>query len=255
MPELIEEFADHGFDTFSLNREMLAERDAEEVREAVSLLRERGYGATVHCGLDIAPEMISRFLELLGGSLLCITFDRASTETSIGSLYDIKTVRAALADVAERTGGSKVLFGVEDFPLDAAALEHFRAGLEPFVSNERFGTLIDLGHLNYRLRSVDYWRDITPEEYIAAVPVPIIEIHVHDNDGVRDDHAYIGYGNGDFEAMARGLRAIGFDGVSTIEVCRQGHQSAPAEARLSACRSLEAWRAALDKAAGRSRSS
>jgi len=243
MPGLIEEFAGYGFDAFSFNRQMLTDADPKEVQDAASLLRERGYAATVHSGFEQTPEMTSRFLELLGGSLYCMTFDRTSTETSLGGIYDVRRMLPVLADVAEQTRGTGVRFGVEDFPLDAAAVDYFREALRPFLGNERFGTLIDLGHLNYRVHSVEYWKGVSPETYMAAVPVPIIEIHVHDNKGDRDSHAHIGFGNGDFAAMARGLRAARFDGISTIEVCGQIHGSTPAEARAGARSSLEAWRA------------
>lgn len=243
LAKLVEEFADYGFDTFSFNHTMLLNAGPQDLNDAAGLIARRGYSVTLHVGFEITPDITSRFLGLFGDSLRCITFDRVSTETSTGITYDVGRMKPVLANVAEQTRGTGVLFGVEDFPLDAAALELFREGIEPFLGNERFGTLIDLGHLNYRLRSVDYFRRLTPEEYLARVPVPIIEIHVHDNKGNRDDHAHIGYGNCDFAAAARGLRAAGFDGVSTIEICGQLHNSTPAAARAHVRESLETWQA------------
>jgi len=251
MPELVEEFGGYGFDAFSFNRQMLAEGDPKELRETAAAIRGQGFAATVHSGFEQTPEMTSRFLELFGESLRCLTFDRVSTETSTGACLDVKRMQPVLADVADQTEGTDVLFGVEDFPLDGAALDFCRPGLEPLLTNERFGTLIDLGHLNYRVHSVGYFRHLSVEQYLAAVPVPIIEIHVHDNKGDRDSHAYIGYGNGDFAAMACGLRAAGFDGVSTIEVAWQFHDSTPAEARRTARKSLQDWQAIWDAGAPR----
>ena len=250
MPDLIEEYAGYGFDTFSFKREMLADGDPKEVQETAGLLRERGYGATVHSDFELTPEMLSRFLELLGDRFYRLTFDAAHTQTAGGTSYDMKKMQPVLADVADQTRDTDVLFGVEDFPLDSSALEHYHAGLEPFLDNPRFGTLIDLGHLNLRLHSVEHFNARTPEEHLAAVPVPIIEIHVHDNNGRRDSHAHIGFGNGDFEAMARGLHAVGFDGVSTIEICPIFHDSTPAEARPRVRETLDRWRAIWAAAAG-----
>jgi sugar phosphate isomerase/epimerase len=243
MPELIEEFAGYGFDAFSFSRQMLTDADPKEVSDAAGLLRRRGYAATLHSDFNLTPDMTGRLLKLLGESLCCITFDRVSTEISSGSRYDIGRMQPVLADVAEQTRGTGVRFGVEDFPLDAAALESCREGLRPFLCDERFGTLIDLGHLNHRIRGVDYWRGMTVEDYLAAVPAPIIEIHVHDNKGDRDSHAPIGWGNCDFAAMAGGLRSAGFEGVSTIEVGPRIYGSTPGEARGAASESLRAWRA------------
>jgi sugar phosphate isomerase/epimerase len=154
-----------------------------------------------------------------------------------------------LLEVARQTEGEDVFLGVEDFPLDASALDFYRDPLSPLLKNPRFGTLIDLGHMNLRLRGGDYYRGWTVEGYLAGVPRRIFEVHVHDNAGDRDSHAHIGYGNIDFAAAARGLRAVGFAGISTIEVSAPFYNATADQARRGARESLTRWREHLKAAA------
>lgn len=60
--------------------------------------------------------------------------------------------------------------------------------------------------------------DRPPEEYFAALPLQLLEVHLSDNDGVEDQHLPLGRGNVDFKAVARGLRNINFDRFMTIEM-------------------------------------
>ena len=102
--------------------------------------------------------------------------------------------------------------------------------------------LVDVGHMNLRLHSEGYFHGITPGEYFARIPVPILEVHLHDNKGDDDRHGHIGFGDVDFTAVARGLRATGFDGISTIEICPLFHGSKPPESRPRVRESLDTWR-------------
>ena len=93
-----------------------------------------------------------------------------------------------------------------------------------------------------------YFSALTPSEYLARLPVPLIEVHVHDNAGDQDSHSPLGSGNIPFEAVAQGLHGIGFDGVSTIEIAPSFHGSSPEESRPRAKDSLEQWRRRVDDA-------
>jgi len=46
------------------------------------------------------------------------------------------------------------------------------------------GLLIDIGHLNLYEKQMEKRAD----EYIEALPLEIYELHLHDNDGVKDYH-------------------------------------------------------------------
>ena len=80
------------------------------------------------------------------------------------------------------------------------------------------GALLRQSTRRFWLHSRPYYEGVTPEEYLSNVPVPITEVHVHDNDGTRDAHRPLGTGTNDIQAAARGLSRAGFDGTCTIEV-------------------------------------
>ncbi len=46
----------------------------------------------------------------------------------------------------------------------------------------------------------------------------IIELHLHDNDGVSDDHLSLGAGSIDFESLFEAVRSIGFTGPTILEL-------------------------------------
>jgi sugar phosphate isomerase/epimerase len=123
--------------------------------------------------------------------------------------------------------------GVEDFPRDARARDFFRQALAPLLDSPRLGILIDLGHMHFWLNSRPCYRGVTPKQYIAGVPLRIREVHVHDNDGTSDAHRPLGEGTMDIAAVARALRAVGFDGVCTVEVVEGERGSAPDVAQMA----------------------
>lgn len=44
------------------------------------------------------------------------------------------------------------------------------------------------------------------------------ELHLHDNKGRKDEHREVGYGNLPMRAVVDAAKAIGFDGIVTVEV-------------------------------------
>lgn len=246
LPDLIAEFAGFGFDTISFLPGQLLNVPQEEARAAARALRELGLQATVHGNFVVTGDDVRRLADLLGPDYVCQTFDAALMETSWGRVYDASHMAALLVQVNEALGPWGGRCGVEDFPLDAAARDYYAPALAPLLALPRYGMLVDLGHLNMRLTQHDYYRDLTPAEYLGRTPLPIVEVHVHDNCGDRDDHAPLGDGTGDFASMAAGLRNKGFEGISTIEIAPTFHGSTPAIDKPYARESLERWRSLLE---------
>ena len=244
---LVEEFAGFGFDAVSFLPSQLVSCEPETAAALLALLRERGMAATVHGNFEMTRADVATILERFGDRLAAVTMDAAMTADSCGHFYDAPRMAALLREVEEATRERGLRFGVEDFPLDSRALEHYRGDLAPILDCPRYGALIDLGHLNLRRRGTAYFARLSPADYIRRVPLPIIEVHVHDNEGQRDSHGHIGFGNVPFEEIAQGLRDIGFDGISTIEIAPSFHGSTPAESRPRARESLEKWRAIWER--------
>ncbi len=236
------DYAGFGFDTISFLPRDILRLEKTEARGLKELMEKRGLSATIHGNFDLARDDAARLVEFFPGRLKCLTFDAARTETSLGLTFDTARMAGLLTEVAARSHDTDIRFGVEDFPLDGRALEHYRRDLAPFLDHPRFGALMDIGHMNMRLRRGAYFAGLGAAEYLARVPVPIIEVHLHDNGGEGDTHSCFGDGNVNFAEVARGLREIGFDGVSTIEIAPSLHGATPAGDRPRVKEALDTWR-------------
>jgi len=242
LPQRVEQFADMGFEGVSLLPGQVLDLPAAEANGLADLLRGRSLFATVHGDAGLTPDQTARLLEVLGDRLLCLTIDRSYQEDSRGRLYDAEGMAAVLRAVESLSVGTELRFAVEDFPLDEMALAHYRAALEPLPASPRYGILIDVGHLNMRRHGARYFAGLSVGQYLARVPVPIVEVHLHDNDGTRDAHAPFGQGNVDFAAVVAGLKAAGFDGVATVEVAPGLHGASPDEDLPRLADAAATWR-------------
>ncbi len=77
------------------------------------------------------------------------------------------------------------------------------------VNHPLFGCCWDVGHAN--VQKVDQYRCITD------MGDGLMAVHVHDNDGCRDDHQAPFAGNTCYDAVICGLKEIGFKGCFTLE--------------------------------------
>ena len=152
---------------------------------------------------------------------------------------------------------------VEDFGLTVDEVEQIAF----LKGNERFGYLVDLGHLFLRMKGLNTGGKVlftnSPYEYppvacpdathfyrtLAAKEFPIFEIHLHNNDGVSDLHWFLEEGSLDVPAVAKALSELDFQGVLTVE-------SAPGfrfecrgtDADEGIRKTLEFWKACLKEA-------
>jgi sugar phosphate isomerase/epimerase len=244
--------ADAGLEAVSFDpcaqRELL---DGGVLREVAAEVGRRNLPVTLHGSALIAPAEVAQLAEALGSRLLNVTMNPAAWHDSRGILIDAKRCGQRMREIEAITRGTQIRIGIEDYPRDRLALEFYREHLAGLLQCERFGTLIDLGHMNYWLQTQAYYKDrgITIEKYLAGVPVPIWEVHVHDNDGTRDGHLALGEGNFDVDAAARGLAAIGFDRIATFEIGGLARGEAPELARRKGLESVRRWRQAVAKRA------
>jgi sugar phosphate isomerase/epimerase len=246
LPDLMADFRDFGFDTISFTFRQLTGIPSAEARTVVEALRALGLAAAVHANFDLTADDARRLVDLLGPDLLTLTFDAAMSENSRGRFFDAARMVELLMQVGDILEPTTTRYGVEDFPLDAAAVDFYRDDLAPLLERPAYGMLVDLGHLNMRITAQPYFRRRGLAEYFRALPLPVLEVHVHDNKGDHDSHAHLGFGTGDFAAMASALQEKGFDGISTIEIAPGFHGSTPAEDRPRAQESLRTWRRVLE---------
>lgn len=246
LPEWIHRFADDGFDTVSLHPRQFSRVMPEHHSAVAEALEARDLQATVHGSCDMERGLVEAIVQALGKRLRAFTIDRAVREDSRGKLYDAGRMAKALRDLCAATAGTEARLAIEDFPLDEMALQHFKAELGDVYDDPRTGILIDVGHMHMRLSQSGYFTDISVEEYFSRLPLAVVEVHLHDNDGKKDQHGYFGLGTVPFEDVAAALKAVGFDGVSTIEIAPDSCGSTPDEAEGQAKESLDTWRRLME---------
>lgn len=234
-----------GFDTISLLPMAFAGEREKHLPGVSALLRERGLLATVHGTVAMDLDFASRFIAALGDRLYAFTCDSVLPEDSRGRLHDARRIVATLTHLQQATAGSKAWLAVEDFPLDASALDFFHEELGEVYGHPRTGILVDVGHLHLRRTQSPYFGALSVADYFARLPVPLVELHLHDNDGTKDQHGHFGFGTVPLPEIAAAVSGMGYDGMCTIEVAPGFHGSTPEESWPKAVASLARWQELL----------
>jgi len=144
--------------------------------------------------------------------------------------------------VRDCSEGTSLRFAVEDFPLTAEILEEHRPALSPLLACDRYGILLDVGHANLRCIHEELYHSVSIASCISSVPVPLVELHVHDNGGDRDSHSPFGFGTISFEPIAESLRQSQFEGITTIEIAPVFHGMSAVESKPHLRQTFDTWR-------------
>jgi sugar phosphate isomerase/epimerase len=246
--ELAEQFADGGFDAIAVQMHLVEKMPPETQQRLADIATDRGLRVALHeQRQNLVGGQLGRAADLFGDTLDMLSLDRSYTETSCGRLIDAaELVEVLQAGRARLPGHTRIT--IEDFPLDAAAIDHFHASLAPLLCEPAYGLLLDAGHMNMRLHSEPYFMGQSAAEYVGLVPLPIYEVHLHDNDGRRDLHAPLGSGCLDLAGLVAGLREVDFDEWVTVEVCPCLHGARAEDGLQAAFDALAAFRNAWDLA-------
>jgi len=247
--EVIDALLDAGFDAISHSTHPLSHLPHSEVERIAAHLVARDVPATLHSSPAIESADLERVVTPFLPTLRCVTFDPVLDAHPQGSVYAAAHLARRVCEALDLTAGTQVRVGVEDFPINADAMGTFADELAPVAGDPRWGILIDIGHMHMRLCGEGYYAGMTVAEHLAQVPLEIIELHVHDNNGQADQHAPLGAGTVDFTEVAAAVCDAGFDGVSTSEIVPRGQGvESLKEAIPLARRSLEYWRQVLERA-------
>lgn len=233
-------FADNGFDAVSVGGAHMYQACCDEqVGDALAeLLKNKCTPMTVHYKLpsthkaeDVAD--FEKFVRALGawqkryGLIHILSFD----------VYDAirDNIRPYIDFVLKEVPDA--IIAVEDFGLTACE----RAQVAHLLGNPRFGYLVDIGHLYIRIKGLNQENKAlftnSPDECpvcdhpglaevrraFASKEFPIVEIHLHGNNGVDDQHLFLEDGELDMRVMAQLLTDLHFDGVVTIESVPHWH--------------------------------
>ena len=252
-------FAEMGYTAASINGRLLDSLSADDEAEATKIMEEHDLVLTVHSGLVKTDQPLDETAAVTRAKH--IVSWQQHTGRIIASSYD--TPRVSIAEGIRRTdpepilgiliellvvfAGTGIRVLLEDCPTDPEHMQHLQGWTDQYP---HLGVLVDLGHMNLRLREPRH--DPQPlepgaiEAYLKGIPWEIVELHVHSNDGTRDHHAPPYAPNADLVTSARVLNEIGFTGVSTIELV-PAWCGMPPEEIIPACRqSLEFWGSLLE---------
>lgn len=83
--------------------------------------------------------------------------------------------------------------------------------LNDIADEKRFGFCLDVGHLLMLGQDPCYWMEMLGSRLEA--------LHIHDNDGVHDDHTLPYLGCGNWDRFIHGLRKTGYRGNLSFEAC------------------------------------
>lgn len=105
---------------------------------------------------------------------------------------------------------SRILFSFENTGY-AACLEELDRITRSFTDliGIQCGVTFDIGHANLYPAG--------PISYLKQIKSPIIQLHIHDNHGSRDEHLPPGQGNINFARVFGALDEIGFSGRGILE--------------------------------------
>jgi hypothetical protein len=85
-----------------------------------------------------------------------------------------------------------------------------------FIDNEKyFKVCMDVGHTNKALR---FAGNPTPQDAVLRLGKAIVVTHLHDNDGITDQHKIPMTGTINWSAVLDALDQIGFDGYYNLEL-------------------------------------
>ncbi len=217
---------EQGFEAISLNTTELV-RDDADWENCAKIVQREGLVTTFHFGLGRVDQGLDLALldRRLGeverwhnevGPVRNVTFDplTRSPQGEGRPQMAYPETGEMLRRAHERLAPLGIAVGVENGWLREGTAEHLERIREHAFAD--LAMILDLGHANIHVHDAQFAQPI--EEYIKSLPLPIIELHVHDNNGERDRHESLGSGTLDLAGAVRGLKAVGFAGVATIEV-------------------------------------
>jgi sugar phosphate isomerase/epimerase len=120
-----------------------------------------------------------------------------------------------IQEIAEKRDVEVAIENVpEPFPFVLKSVEDFSRFYAELKDD--LGMTLDVGHahLNGQIQA-----------FIKAFPDKIVHVHVSDNKGNYDAHLGIGYGNIDWQGVAKALRRIGYNGTVMLESVKNIEES------------------------------
>lgn len=218
-----------------LNPEIFLSADAldavapSQLEATARTLRVEGLSCTVHAPfMDLNPGSLERMLrdatmhrfgqvldaaQILRPEVMVFHpgFDRWRYGEATAQWLDFSVT--AWRTVLDRAKDIGTVIAVENiFEEEPSTLK----ALLDAIDDPVFGHCFDVGHWNL-------FRKVGMEQWFEALGERIVEVHIHDNSGTRDDHAPPGEGAIDFGLYFRLMERYAPDAAYTIEAHSKAH--------------------------------
>lgn len=257
MFQCIEFAKSNGFDFLETYWEHVTDTIINDGEKFADVLKKSGLNLTIHHAL-----LVEKRTDEFERSILAIKdwYDKygllniLSFDTWVNRTISFKH----LLWVLELFKDTKVKILTEDYPVLSWQLERW-AEVKKY---NNYGLLLDIGHMNLRLCDNGEYQpyeitsqvgeaapllpcDNSPEAFYNALknkPLPIYQIHVHNNDGIKDCHDSILNGTANYEEIIKILYKLEFDGFVDFELVPELHNKYGAEAEKMLLEDFEFWK-------------
>ena len=136
-------------------------------------------------------------------------------QSPIAADNDEAAARRSVEDIAELAGEAHVGVAIEVMPNALSSASAICTLIEDGLEGANVGICLDYGHAHLM-------GDLA--EAIETVGGHLWTTHVHDNDGIGDDHAVPFSGRIDWGAAMMETQKIGYDGMMMFEVAGSGNR-------------------------------
>lgn len=254
LAQRIETFAQMGFNAVSLIAGDACALCDGRMPDVEKVIEKHSLAVAIHAGFMVGDKHIPDYVLLSdfelymlwnerSGALHAVNYDAALITNETGEhVYDAESMSKTLAKMLSMSNEAGFSVGVEDWPRNLEQME----AVSHLTAYPHFGILIDLGHMNMRIREDQHVDEEFPvkaaQHYLDNITLPVNELHVHNNNGVKDQHAPLDHGNADMAAIAEMLRRKGTTCISTIEIVPVWSGLSEEEGLKAAEDSLTLWR-------------
>lgn len=253
LAQRIETFARMGFNAVSLIAGDACAMCNGQTPDVEKVVDKHSLAVAVHGGFMIGEKLIPDYVLLSDfecyaswnektGALHTVNYDAALVTNEQGERdYDAESMCRVLRRMLSMSNEAGFSVGVEDWPRNPEQMKD----VAELAVYSHFGILIDLGHMNIRIRDERTKDELFParaaQQYLDNISLPVNELHVHNNNGIKDQHAPLDLGNADMAAVAGMLRRKGTTCISTIEIVPAWSGLSEEEGLKAAADSLALW--------------
>ena len=236
----VEYFINQGFSSVSLHGNQMFEVACDQTQSArlADLIRERHTLLSIHGALPYTHKEcdVQSYMDKIDA------FAKWQAKYGLIEVLSFDVHEPIRDHITEY-----IKYALEHIPMTKIALEDFGLNddelrqIQPLRANKHLGYLLDIGHMNLRIlgknqEGLTLFKNSpsecpqssspTYDDFIRAFKskaLPIFEIHLHQNNGISDQHYFLKDGCIDVPMIAELLHSIQFDGILTLE-CAPGYR-------------------------------